>query len=250
MSNLAKYVFPTVIDEAIIYPDSDGKPMSDNTKQYQYIILLQVNLDTMFAANPDIFVAADLLWYPVQGRPSIRAAPDTMVIFGRPKGHRGSYKQWEEAGIAPQIAFEILSPGNTWREMNEKRLFYERYGVQEYYEYDPDEGRLQIWLREDDLLRPVAFVGAWRSPLLDITMRVEADGELSVYFPDGRKFLPPVELQTELWRVEAEAARERARAEQEHLRAEQERKRAEQVEQDNARLIAKLRELGIDPTTL
>lgn len=243
MSNLAKYVFPAVIDDAIIYPDSDGQPMSGNTKQYQYIILLQVNLEDMFAENPDVFVAADLLWYPLHGRPSIRAAPDTMVILGRPKGHRSSYKQWEENNIAPQVVFEILSPGNTWREMSDKRKFYERYGVQEYYEYDPDNGTLEVWLREEDALRPISFVGGWQSPLLEITLRLEADGALSVFYPDGSRFLPPAELR----KLTREAQTE----------AEQERKRAEQAERErvltadeNARLAAKLRELGIDPTTL
>ncbi len=243
MSNLAKYVFPTVIDEAIIYPDSDGKPMSDNTKQYQYIILLQVNLDDMFAENPDVFVAADLLWYPLKGRPSIRAAPDTMVVLGRPKGHRGSYKQWEENDIAPQVVFEILSPGNTWQEMSEKRRFYERYGVQEYYEYDPDKGTLEVWMRDEEGLRPISFVGGWQSPLLEITMRLEPDGALSVFYPDGSRFLPPVESR----RLAREAM---AEAEQERERAEQERERAEQAEQEKVRLAAKLRELGIDPTSL
>ncbi len=32
-----------------------------------------------------------------------------MVVFGRPKGDRGSYKQWLENQIAPQVVFEILS---------------------------------------------------------------------------------------------------------------------------------------------
>ncbi|NEX15989.1 MAG: hypothetical protein C1943_04960 [Halochromatium sp.] len=29
-------------------------------------------------------------------------APDLFVVFGRPKGRRGSYRQWEEDGIAPR----------------------------------------------------------------------------------------------------------------------------------------------------
>ncbi len=243
MSNLAKYVYPAVIDDAIIYPDSDGKPMSDNTRQYQYIILLQVNLDDMFAENPDVFVAADLLWYPLQGRPSICAAPDTMVIFGRPKGHRGSYKQWAESNIAPQVAFEILSPSNSWKEMADKRKFYESYGVDEYYEYDPDNGTLEIWQRDEGWLRPIAFVGGWRSPLLGITLRLETNGDLSVFYPDGSRFLPPAKSR----RMAREAITEATQARE---RAEQERERAEQAEQDNMRLAAKLRELGIDPTTL
>ena len=59
------------------------------------------------------FVAGDLLWYAQQGDPTERLAPDAMVVFGRPKGDRGSYKQWEEDGIAPQVVWEVLSPGNT-----------------------------------------------------------------------------------------------------------------------------------------
>jgi Uma2 family endonuclease len=60
-----------------------------------------------------------------------------MVAIGRPKGHRGCYKQWEEGGIAPQVVFEVLSPSNSVKEMNDKRAFYDTYGVEEYYVYDP-----------------------------------------------------------------------------------------------------------------
>ena len=31
--------------------------------------------------------------------------------------------------MAPQVVFEVLSPGNTRKEMAQKRVFYERYGV-------------------------------------------------------------------------------------------------------------------------
>ena len=94
------------------YPDSDGEPMADNTRQYQWIVTIQGNLDAQYRNEVNIFVAGNLLWYPVEGRADIRIGPDIFVAFGRPKGHRGSYKQWEEDGIAPQVVFEILSPGN------------------------------------------------------------------------------------------------------------------------------------------
>lgn len=243
MSRPANLIFPKFTEKAIVYPDSDGKPMSDNTKQYQYIITIQVGIDSMFENDPQVFVAADLLWYPVQGRPDIRAAPDTMVAFGRPKGHRGSYKQWEEGDVAPQVAFEILSPGNTKKEMLGKLKFYEEYGVQEYYEYDPDRGTLKIWQRNHDRLQPLAFVGAYTSPLLGITLRLEANGELSVFYPDGNRFLPPVVSLRMAREASIASAQERARAEHEHARA-------ERAEQEKVRLVAKLRELGIDPTTL
>jgi len=93
---------------AIVYPDSDGKPIAENTLQFEWIVTIKEGLDRAFHDRPDVFVAGDLFWYPVEGRPDICTAPDALVAIGRPKGHRGSYKQWEEDGIAPQVVFEVL----------------------------------------------------------------------------------------------------------------------------------------------
>ncbi|WP_338027258.1 Uma2 family endonuclease [Trichormus azollae] len=41
--------------------------------------------------------------------------------------------KWQEDNIPPQVVFEILSPSNTKSEIERKLLFYDRYGVQEYY---------------------------------------------------------------------------------------------------------------------
>ena len=85
----------------IIYPESDGKPMADNTKQYEYIVTIQGGIARLFDGRNDVFVAGDLLWYPVEGDNTLRVAPDVLVAFGRPLGHRGSYKQWLEGNIPP-----------------------------------------------------------------------------------------------------------------------------------------------------
>jgi len=220
---------PTAQQE-IVYPDSDGRPMADNTLQFRWIVTVQGGLDALFADRPDVFVAGDLLWYPVEGRPDIRAAPDAMVVFGRPKGDRGSYRQWEEEGIAPQVVFEILSPGNTVSEMLRKLRFYERYGVQEYYVYDPDHGELTGFLRQGDRLEEIENMRGWVSPLLEVRFDLE-NGELVLQKPNGERFVSFVELSAQL-------DAERQRAEQERQRAEQERQRAE-------RLAARLRELGV-----
>ena len=108
----------------IIYPDSDGQPMADNTRQFDYIVMIQGGLAALFANRSDVFVAGDLLWYPVEGSNTIRLAPDAMVVFGRPPGHRDSYMQWREDDLAPQVVFEVLSPRNTRAEMARKRQFY------------------------------------------------------------------------------------------------------------------------------
>ncbi len=193
----------------IIYPDSDGKPIADNTKQFDWIVTLVVNLEALFANDPNVFVAGDLLWYPVEGDNKTRIAPDALVAFGRPKGDRGSYKQWEEDGIAPQVVFEVLSPGNTRKEMADKLAFYERYSVEEYYLYDPDHGRLQGWLRQGGRLVEIARMQGWISPRLGL--RFELDGmDLCLTGPNGRRFATYLEVAQRAEAAEAELARLRA----------------------------------------
>jgi hypothetical protein len=51
----------------IIYPDNNGEPMSNNTEQFRLIVEIKENLELLFADDPNVFVAGDLVWYPVEG---------------------------------------------------------------------------------------------------------------------------------------------------------------------------------------
>ncbi|MGB3297130.1 MAG: Uma2 family endonuclease [Phormidesmis sp.] len=216
----------------VVYPDSDGQPMSDNTKQFRWIVTIKENLEIIFKDDPNVFVAGDLLWYPIEGDNKTRQAPDAMVALGRPKGDRGSYKQWQEDSIAPQVVFEILSPGNRGGEMAKEFQFYQRYGVQEYYLYDPDDIEFIGWQRVDHYLEPIESINDWTSPLLNIRFLLGED-TLEIYQPSGNPFLTSVELQERL-------------TESEQKLTESEQKLTES-EAKNARLAARLKELGIDP---
>jgi Uma2 family endonuclease len=224
---------------AVIYPDSDGQPMADNTKQFRWIVVIQQNLEWLFANDPNVFVAGDLLWYPVEGDNKTRTAPDVMVVVGRPKGDRGSYRQWKEDHLPPQVVFEILSPGNTRAEMSRKLLFYDRFGVEEYYLYDPDRNELSGWLRREGFLDVIEPMADWVSPQLQIRFNLSSE-ELQLYRPDGQQFLSYVA-------IAQRAEEDRQRAEEERQRAEEERQRAETAEARADRLASRLRELGIDP---
>jgi Uma2 family endonuclease len=101
---------PPAKAKKITYPESDGKPMADNSKQFRWITTIEGNIEILLEDNPLAFVAGDMFWYPVEGDNQTRVAPDTMVAFGRPKGDRGAYLQWREGNIAPQVVFEVLSP--------------------------------------------------------------------------------------------------------------------------------------------
>lgn len=209
-------------ERKVFYPDSDGQLMADNTIQFECIVTIKGNLELLFADHPDVFVAGDLLWYPVEGNAEIRQAPDVMVAFGRRKGHRRSYKQWEEGNIPPQVVFEVWSPSNRVSQMLEKLAFYDRYGVEEYYLYYPESGEWDGWTRQEGRLTPVSQMEGFHSPRLGIRFEKGKDAGVGLFYPDGRKFLSFLEL---------------------GQLAEAERQRAE-------RLAAKLRELGIDPNQI
>ena len=178
--------------------------MSDNTRQYRWIVTTKENLEILLVEDSNVFVAGNLMWYPVEGNTTLCQAPDVMVIFGRPKGERGSYQQWKEGGIAPQIAFEIVSPSNTKREMAEKRDFYEKYGVEEYYIYDPDRFRLTGWIRSGERLIAIANTEGWVSPLLGIQFS-QSNRDLEIYTPDGQRFLSSIEMNQKMIQQEQRA---------------------------------------------
>ncbi len=234
---------------AVIYPESDGQPMADNTEQFAWIVKIKENLEILFASSADIFIAGDLFWYPVKGNSNIKQAPDTLVVFGRPKGKRGSYLQWDEDNIPPQVVFEILSPGNTLKEMTKKLQFYQRYGVEEYYIYDPDKNDLNGLLRSGDSFEVIEEMNGWVSPRLEIRFQLTPD-TLEIFSPSGQKFLSPLE-------IDQLRGQERQRAEQERQAKEaalEEKEAAlQELEKERDRyqeLLAKLKEKGIDTDNL
>ncbi len=233
----------------IIYPDSDGQPMADNTEQFKWIVVIKENLEILFADVADVFVAGDLLWYPVRGNNKIRQAPDAMVAFGRPKGRRGSYKQWEEDNVSPQVVFEVLSPGNRAGKMAEKLLFYQRYGVEEYYIYDPDGIELAGLIRSGDWLERIENINGWVSPRLGIRFEL-TENTLEIYRPDGQRFLTFLEL--DRLREQERLAKEIAIAEAEQQRqcAEEAIAQLEQEQQRYQALLEQLRQRGINPEQL
>ena len=45
---------------AVLYPDSD-EPMADNPKQFRWIVVIQQNLEWLYANNSNVFVSGDWL---------------------------------------------------------------------------------------------------------------------------------------------------------------------------------------------
>jgi hypothetical protein len=102
--------------------------------------------------------------------------------------------------------------------MTKKLYFYQQYGVQEYYIFNPDNLDLHGLLRKEDQFIVIEEMNEWISPLLGIKFKLTEDN-LEIYRPDGRKFLTSVEME----------------------------QRAEKAESRMKILEEKLREMGINP---
>ncbi|MBC8136038.1 MAG: Uma2 family endonuclease [Fibrella sp.] len=217
----------------IFYPESDGKPMADNMTQHRWMSLIFGNLERRYKDDPNVLVCTDLLWYPLQNNRDFNLAPDVMVVFGRPRWERRSYKQWEEDGIAPQVVFEIVSNSNSIHEMFTKVAHYGASGVEECYIYDPDSGGLDAITFVDAKMMVVPVLYEWTSPRLGVRFVPQERADMEIYFADGSPFLSNKEMDSLLaFRTEErDQALERANAE---------RGRAEKAEAETDRLRALL----------
>jgi nucleoid-associated protein YgaU len=135
--------------------------------------------------------------------------------------------------------------------MREKLRFYDEYGVEEYYLYDPDRNRLEIWMRRrtdagPSRLAAQSHVRGWTSPRLGVRFAVTPE-TLELFDPSGHPFLTSIELARRAYASQERAEQQAARADQEAARADQEAERARQADARAERLAAQLRALGIDP---
>lgn len=211
------------------------------------------------------FIAADLNLYRTRSRMEYPVAPDVAVFHGvvvAPTQLRKlrSWKQYEPNRPPPTVVFEVALD-TTWEsDLHEKPAKYAALGVQEYYAYDPNEpgyfpptnGRLRAWRLHEGLMvehTPDAQGRFWSEALQSFltpdggSLRLEdADGVLRLTQAEAERAAKEAERAA---RAQAEscAATERAAKE-----VEQAAKEAERAAKEVA--WAKLRELGIDPTTL
>ena len=145
--------------------------------------------------------------------------------------------------------------------------FYTKYGVEEYYSYDPDDNTFIVHVRQGNELVRLEGLPKWTSPLLKISFEL-TDYKLKIYDPEGQIFLSFRELGRKVRRQKMEFEEElsiekrrlqflleyekslRQEAEAERLKAQVEAERAQAAETRQKLLEEKLRALGIDPSSM
>ncbi len=108
-------------------------------------------------------------------------------------------------------------------------MFYDKYGVNEYYVLDCVKPYFEFWIRYDEELELIeAKAITWTSKLLNISIKTSENDKLQLLYPDGRRFLTTKELQLEKQQAELEK---------------------QQANTENIRLRKMFKTLGINPDT-
>lgn len=130
-----------LLEDETYYPESDGEPVAETPVHLRELVYVWQALDARFAANPHVFVGANMFLYYRQGDPSAVVAPNGFVVQGVPKKlaggqERRTYMLWKEGGRVPCFVLETTSLSTREKDKDKKRI-YEQLGVAEYFQFDP-----------------------------------------------------------------------------------------------------------------
>lgn len=221
-------------DSKIIFPPSNlysDEPPLETYLHLQQLVLLLTSLEWFWRDRKDIFVAGNLTVYysPRQRRSEDFRGPDLFVVLDTEHYSRKSWVVWEEDGKYPNVVIEILSDSTANTDQGlKKQIYQDVWRTPEYFWFDPeDPTEFQGFQLSGGLYQPLSpnDQGWLWSQQLQLYLGVVND-QLRFLSPEGDLIPTPQE-----------------QARQEQQRANQEQQRAD-------RLADRLRELGIDPSTL
>jgi hypothetical protein len=129
--------------------------------------------------------------------------------------------------------------------MYAKLLFYQLYGVEEYYVYDPDKNELSGFLRGDDILEMIEEINGWVSPRLGIRFQLNQP-ELNIYYPNGDLFSTYNEEKRKVLEEKRKVLEEKNKVLEEKRKVSEEKRKVLEEKQRADKLAAKLKELGVN----
>jgi Uma2 family endonuclease len=242
------------VRENVIFPAgdlySDEPPLESEFHLRQLWLLIQ-SLELLWQERQDFYAFGNLtIYYSRRQRKSEQfRGPDFFVVLGTERKPRKSWVVWEEDGKYPNVIVEILSDSTADIDRGlKKQIYQDTFRTPNYFWFDPQtlefkgfhlvEGEYQelqpnengwLWSQELGL-----YLGIYQLQLR--------------FFTSQGQLVPTLEETKEQESQRAE--QEKQRAERESQRAEQEHQRAERESQLAKRLAQRLRDLGIDPSTI
>ena len=223
-------------ETADLYPESDGKPMTDTDLHIKWILWTRQVLEWRFEQNPDVYISGNIMMYDIEGPLRTAVSPDILVAFGIGKKERRTYKVWEE-GKAPDFVMEFSSKRTYQNDLDKKVSHYAAMGIPEYFLYDVDRRYLPsplmgFRLVEDTYMQVSSTVDeGLHSEVLNLNFHLLDDG-FGLFDPVAKQWLQTsAEAATERVQQEVEARQQAEdRVQQEVEAREAATARAEQAE--------------------
>ena len=240
---------PPEPDDGIDYPYAPNVLPVKSMYHFVPQAYMQTTLEA-WLDDPTTLVAANMFIYYESGDIDASVAPDVYVIPNVGNMQRRSYFLWLEREL-PTFAMEVASQHTYRNDQRLKRDLYERWGVPEYWQYDPEGKFLPSILQGSRLVdRRYQPIPITVDPASGWHVGHSAILNLDLYAGlEWFRFLDPATGRFLGSRREIE--QERRAAEQERRAAEQGRLAAEQaLDQERAarqELEALLRQHGIAP---
>ena len=128
-----------LLDDAVVYPCSDGQPMAETSIHGECMMYVTSALRRWFArrGGADVWVGMNNFLYYERGNPRAVVAPDVYVVLGAPAHPlRDTYMLWNEPK-GPDFVLEVTSKSTRRDDERRKRDVYVALGVREYFLYDP-----------------------------------------------------------------------------------------------------------------
>ena len=180
------------------YPSSDGEPMAETPRHWRATVDAADSLRAFFAHRPDVYVGSDMMMYYIEDNTRVSVSPDVFVTFGVDKlPERRVWRTWKERGRFADFVLEITSESSQDRDEGSKKELYERLGVREYWQLDPDGDYLDPVLKGRALdsmgrYQPLALEerdgGLCHGSLLGVELRLEED-RLRLFDPGRGAYL-------------------------------------------------------------
>ena len=185
---------------AIVYPETDGMPLPDGEYQAPLYRRIVGDLEDHFRDVQDANVNGNTFIYYVEGNPRRLVSPDCYVVFGLSETAlhslslegNNTYLLWE-VGKAPDFVLEVASRSTGRADYTDKRTDYERFGVAEYWRFDPSGGEYHDAALAGDLLVEGVYQPIAIESLDDNRLRGYSDAlGLYVCWEDGHlRFFDP-----------------------------------------------------------
>ncbi|MBT9586737.1 Uma2 family endonuclease [bacterium] len=229
-------------------PDEDGIPLDNEVHREQasiYLIeplkrwLRQQSVDAFVGGNSFVYYSPSSVSGRKGGNPKPRRlGPDVYVVMGGQSRGQKKWVVWEEGGLYPSLAIELLSPATEGQDRGQKFVIYrDQWKMKDYFLFETDSAKLEgFCLRRRAYFSTEDEQGLHPCSCLPLRLGVR-DGWLRWFDLDGQ-VLPTADERAQSDRRCAEQAEKRA--EQAERRADHERERADRLE-------ARLRELGLEP---